>query len=354
MKIAITSLYLPSGSKIGVGYQVHALANALTRRGHAVTVFSQTGASADTSYEVVVLPPGKRLKTFGFAWDLRQVDFSGFDVLNAHGDDWFLWGRKRPRHVHTFHGSCLAETLHARGLTTKARMAALALCEYSAAALADELVTVSANTQHYLPFVKKVIPCGVDLEAFSPGGDPSEVPSLLFVGTMHGRKRGAMLLDLFQKEIRPQVPDAEFWAVCENPVEGPGVRWFGRVPAETLTDLYRRAWAFCLPSTYEGFGVPYIEAMASGVPVVASPNVGAREVLQEGKSGLVVPDAELGAALVKVLTSEAVRSEMRSAGLVRAQDFGWDRVCALYEAVYAPGQPQAPEEREQVSSITRS
>ncbi len=340
MNIAITSLYLPSGSKIGVGYQVHALSNALIGRGHQVTVFSQTGLSEDSRYEVVVVPPSAHLRTFGFAWDLRRYNLSGFDVLNAHGDDWFLWGRKRPRHVHTFHGSCLAETLHARGLTAKARMAALALCEYSAAALADELVTVSANTQHYLPFVKKVIPCGVDLEAFAPGAEKSDIPSLLFVGTMHGRKRGAMLLDLFQREIRPRVPNAEFWAVCENPIEGPGVRWFGRVPPETLTDLYRRAWVFCLPSTYEGFGVPYIEAMASGTPVVASPNVGAREVTQEGRAGLVVRDEDLADSIVSVLTDDARRDHLRAAGLTRAQDFGWDRVCAQYEAVYA-GNPQS-------------
>lgn len=334
MNIAITSLYLPSGSKIGVGYQVHALANALTRRGHQVTVFSQTGASEDSCYEVVVVPPGARLRTFGFAWDLRRYDFSRFDVLNAHGDDWFLWGRKRPRHIHTFHGSCLAETLHARGLTTKARMAALALCEYSAAALADELVTVSANTQRYLPFVKKVIPCGVDLEAFSPAREKSAAPSLLFVGTMHGRKRGAMLLDLFQRQIRPKVPDAEFWAVCEDRIEGPGIRWFGRIPEEALTDLYRRAWTFCLPSTYEGFGVPYIEAMASGTPVVASPNVGAREVTQEGICGLIASDDTLADTLIGVLTDDALRERLRAAGLERAQDFGWDRVCSQYEAIY--------------------
>lgn len=337
MNIAIASLYLPSGSKIGVGYQVHALANALVRRGHRVTVFSQTGAGADSRYDVVVVPSGGRLRTFGFAWGLRGQDLSRFDVLNAHGDDWFLWGRKRPRHVHTFHGSCLAETLYARGLAAKARMAALALCEYSGALLADELVTVSANTRRYLPFVRRVIPCGVDLETFRPGpeGEKSPAPSLLFVGTMHGRKRGAMLLDLFQREVRPQVPDAEFWAVCENPIEGPGVRWFGRVPAETLTDLYRRAWAFCLPSTYEGFGVPYIEAMASGTPVVASPNVGAREVTQEGRCGVVARDPELAASLVRILTDAGLRARLRAAGLERAQDFGWDRVCAQYEALYA-------------------
>src|ERR1051326_2971625 len=272
MKIALTSMYLPSGSKIGVGYVVHYFANEMVKRGHDVTVFSQTGACEDSLYRVQVVPSGIRLRTFGFAWNLRHVDFSGYDVLNAHGDDWFLWGRKRPRHVHTFHGSCLAEMLNVRGVKERARMGMLALCEMNACLLAKDRVAVSANTRRYIPGIKHIIPNGVNLQQFSPCEDKSEQPSLLFVGTMHGRKRGQMLLDLFQKEIRPQVPNAEFWAVCENPIEGEGVRRFGRVPTETLCDLYRRAWVFCLPSTYEGFGVPYIEAMASGTPVVASPN----------------------------------------------------------------------------------
>ena len=335
MKIAITSLYLPSGSKIGVGYQVHYLANELTRRGHEVTVFSQTGRSEDSEYEVVVVPPGKRLRTFSFAWDLRRYDFSGFDVLNAHGDDWFLWGRKRPRHIHTFHGSCFAEMLHARGASARLRMAMLALCEYNACFLPDELVAVSENTRRYIPFVKRVIPNGVDLTAFSPGGEKSPLPSLLFVGTMSNRKRGAMLLDIFNREIRPRVPGAEFWAVCEEPVSGEGVRWFGRVSFETLTDLYRRAWVFCLPSTYEGFGVPYIEAMASGTPVVATPNIGAREVLQEGKAGVLAADARLGEEIIRLLTSDSLRAGYRAAGLERARDFAWHRICSLYEALYA-------------------
>lgn len=335
MNIAFASMYLPSGSKIGVGYQVHALANALVRRGHSVTVYSQTGPSPDSLYQVVVVPSGKHLRTFGFAWNLRRYDFTQYDVLNAHGDDWFLWGCKRPRHIHTYMGSCVAETLHAKGLTAKARMAALAICETQSVLLADELVAISENTCRYVPRVKRVIPCGVNLSAFSPGQEKSETPALLFVGTMHGRKRGAMLLDIFQREVRPQVPNAEFWAVCETPVEGEGVRWFGRVPEETLTDLYRRAWAFCLPSSYEGFGVPYIEAMASGTPVVATPNLGAREVTREGQDGLIAQDHELGAALVRVLTDADLRDTLCAAGLRRAQDFSWDRVCAQYEALYA-------------------
>jgi len=335
VKIAITSLYLPSGSKIGVGYQVHYLANEFTKRGHDVTVFSQTGRSEDSLYDVVVVPPRKRLRTFAYAWDLRGCDFSKFDVLNAHGDDWFLWGCKRPRHIHTYHGSCFAEMLHAEGMTAKLRMGALALCEYNSCFLADELVAVSENTRKYIPMVKRVIPNGVDLTAFAPGDEKSRVPSLLFVGTMTNRKRGAMLLNIFHKEVRPKVPDAEFWAVCEEPVSGEGVRWFGRVSQEKLTELYRQAWAFCLPSTYEGFGVPYIEAMASGVPVVASPNLGAREVTQEGGAGLIARDEELGSVLTRVLTDAPLRAKLSAAGLKRSMDFGWDRVCSLYESLYA-------------------
>lgn len=334
MKIAITSLYLPSGSKIGVGYQVHYMANELVKRGHQVTVFSQSGLSPDSLYESVVVPSGDRLRTFGFAWNLRKQNFAGFDVLHACGDDWFLWGKKKPRLIHTFMGSCLAEMVNIRGAKERARMGLLALFELNATFLANTRVAISENTRHYIPRIQHVIPCGVDISAFTPTEEKSLHPTLLFVGTMHGRKRGQMLLDLFKTQIRPQIPDAEFWAVCENPVEGEGVRWFGRIPTEELTDLFRRAWVFCLPSTYEGFGVPYIEAMASGTPVVATPNVGAREVLQEGKSGLVVKDEELAAELIRVLTDSGLRQRLREAGLVRAQDFSWDRVCEQYEALY--------------------
>ena len=333
MNIAITSLYLPSGSKIGVGYQVHYLANELTKRGHKVTVFSQTGASQDTLYSVKIIRARKRYRTFGFAWDLRKVDFSGYDVLNAHGDDWFLWGRDRPRHVHTFHGSCLAETIYATSIVARIRMAALALCEFSACFLPDELVAVSENTRSYIPSVKHIIPCGVELSSFRPGCK-SEAPSLLFVGTMGGRKRGAMLLDLFEREIRPRIPKAEFWAVCEEPVDGDGVRWFGRTPLEKLRKLFREAWVFCLPSTYEGFGVPYIEAMASGTPVVATPNLGAREVTQDGQFGLLGRDSELAVHLLKVLSDWELRKRLCDAGLRRARDFSWDSVCAQYEKIF--------------------
>ncbi|MBE7157879.1 MAG: glycosyltransferase family 4 protein [Rhodospirillales bacterium] len=337
MNIAITSLYLPSGSKIGVGYQVHYLANALVRRGHAVTVFSQTGGSSDSLYETVVAPIRRSGRTFRFAWDLRRYDFSRFDVLNAHGDDWFLWGRRRPRHVHTYHGSCFAEMLHAGTLVAKTRMAALAACEYNSLLLADTTVAVSENTRRYFPNIRHVIPCGVDTERFSPGEEKSTKPAVLLVGTMHGRKRGRLLLDVFRKQIRPVLPEAQLWCVCDQPSDetsDEGVCWLGRVDQDTLIDLYRRAWVFCLPSTYEGFGVPYIEAMAAGLPVVATPNVGAREVTRDGRYGILVSDEELGSRLLLLLQDANVRMLWSQRGLKRSKDFSWDTVCQRYEEVY--------------------
>lgn len=341
MKVAITSLYLPSGSKIGVGYQVHYLANELVKRGHDVTVFSQTGPSDDSLYKVEVVPSGNRLRSIQFSWNLRKVDWMQFDVLCAHGDDWFLWGCQRPRHLHTFHGSCAAEMLHAQKFAYKIKMGVWALFEYATCGLADELITVSSITRKFIPWVKHIVPCGVNIDSFKPGDSKSANPSILFVGTMLGRKRGAMLLELFKTKIKPAIPNAEFWAVCEEEISGEGVKWMGRVPFEKLVELYRDAWVFCLPSSYEGFGVPYIEAMASGTPVVASPNDGSREVTGNGKYGLVVEDDALASTLIRVLSDADLRTQLRQSGLARAQDFSWNRVCRMYEQLFVGESPES-------------
>src|SRR5438270_392015 len=108
MNIAMISLYLPNGSKIGSGYQAHYMANALVRRGHDVTMFSPCEGPEGALYRTRTVSPGRRFRTFGFALRLRHVEFSGFDAIHAHGEDYWLWGRG-PIHVRTMHGSCLAE-----------------------------------------------------------------------------------------------------------------------------------------------------------------------------------------------------------------------------------------------------
>lgn len=332
MKIACISYYLPPVDLIGSGMQMHGLANAYVRHGHQVTMFSPYAKGADDAlYQLCPVPVGNRNRVIRFAWNLRKQDFSQFDMLHAAMDDYLLLGKRRPFHIRTFHGSCLAEAMHIRGTRNRLRMLFLGLTEWLSCSVAHRRVCVSANTRRYIPFAREVIPNGVDLQIFRPGEDKSEHPSILFVGTMGYRKRGQMLLDIFEREILPRVPDAELWIAREPaPVNEKGVSWFGPVPLTELVRLYQRAWVFCLPSSYEGFGVPYIEAMACGTPVVATPNAGACEVLDGGRYGVLTEPEKLGQALLEVLRDADRRNDLAARGLVRAQEFGWDRIVAAY------------------------
>jgi phosphatidyl-myo-inositol alpha-mannosyltransferase len=106
LRIAMTSYYLPSSSKIGVGYQVHAMANGLIDRGHEVTVFSAAPASDGARYRTVQLLGPPRMRTFAFALSVHRLDLTDFDVFHAHGDDYWMWRPRGPVHVRTMHGSC--------------------------------------------------------------------------------------------------------------------------------------------------------------------------------------------------------------------------------------------------------
>jgi glycosyltransferase involved in cell wall biosynthesis len=123
--------------------------------------------------------------------------------------------------------------------------------------------------------------------------------------------------------------------VAEDSVDAPGVVNLGKVDnEERMAELYRSAWVFCMPSTYEGFGIPYLEAIASGTPVVTSSNPGAEEILAGGRGGVIVPDSEIGRAILELLTSEAKRNALAIAGVERANDFSWEAAIARLDRVY--------------------
>src|SRR5262249_15791091 len=141
--------------------------------------------------------------------------------------------------------------------------------------------------------------------------------------------------EAFQRTIKRSMPEAELWVVMDDAVQAPGVRSYSNLSTEALADLYRRAWVFCLPSSYEGFGRPYAEALASGTAVVSTPNAGALEVLAGGRYGVITSAGRLGESVLALLRDCARRKRLAEAGLLRAQDFEWDRVVDRYEAVYA-------------------
>jgi glycosyltransferase involved in cell wall biosynthesis len=112
-----------------------------------------------------------------------------------------------------------------------------------------------------------------------------------------------------------------------------GVHLFNGPDDGQLAGMYRRAWVFCLPSSYEGLGLPYLEAMAAGVPVVTTANFGAMRIVTD-TAGKIVPAPELGHALVELLTNPAERERLAEAGRRRAAGFSWDAAVKQHEAAY--------------------
>lgn len=334
LRLAMSSYYLPSESKIGAGFQAHGLAQALVRRGHDVTLFSPCRRPEDAEYNHVHVPLSGRLRTFRWSARIRDIDFRGFDIFHAAGDDYLLFGKARPAHARTLYGSCFSEAIHIRGFEARLRMMLLGVGEVLGTIAADRSACISANTRRWYPWVRDVIPCGVDVERFTPGNDRSPYPTILFVGTYERRKRGRRLMEAFLDEVLPAVPDAELWMVCSDAPAAPNVKVLGFLSDAELADYYRRAWVFCLPSSYEGFGVPYIEAMASGVPVVATPNAGALEVSRNGRFNVTTTLDHLGAALIDLLRDETRRTALAATGLVEVQRYAWDVVAEAYETLY--------------------
>jgi glycosyltransferase involved in cell wall biosynthesis len=120
------------------------------------------------------------------------------------------------------------------------------------------------------------------------------------------------------------------------------VRFFGFVPHQTLAALYRMATLFAFPSLYEGFGLPPLEAMACGTPVVTSRMSSLPEVV--GDAALLVDpysEEEIAQAIARVLDDEDLRHRLVERGLVRAASFSWERSVRQIHAGYlkALGRP---------------
>ena len=325
----------------GIERAAHTLADGLARRDHDVVVFSHDPKPSDAAYEVRELPwksfvntwAGRRL-TMGYLGNILglMLNYRRFDVIVAHGDSLLLPLSGKPV-LRVMHGSALGEARSATSVGRCVLQLGVYGQELLTAFLSRGVVAVSHNTTRDNPFIGRVVPHGVDDTFFSPWPEEkSAEPSVLFVGAMDGRKRGRFLLDGFLTTIRAAHPNASLTMVGDSGPEHPGVRYVTGVSDAELASLYRRAWVYASPSSYEGFGLPYLEAMACGTPVVASENPGSVDVLAGG-CGVMPVDEDFASAVASLLGDEAARTRLSRAGLMRTQDFSLARMLDGYEKV---------------------
>ena len=343
MRLAVFSpgLPVPAQKRGGIERAAHTLAQGLAERGHYIVVFSHDPKPAGAAYEVRELPwksfvntwLGRRM-TMGYLGNVMAVmpDYRSFDAIIAHGDSLLLPLTGKPI-LRVMHGSALGEARHAASLGRFVLQCGVFAQELLSALIEPGTVAVSENTRRDNPFIRHVIPHGVDSRIFQPmPREKTTAPSLIFVGAREGRKRGAFILDIFQRVVRPAFPEATLMFVGAQGEGLPGVTYHTGVSDEVLASLYRRAWLCTSPSTYEWFGLPYLEAMACRTAVIATSNPGSREVLA-GDCGRLVEDVAFGPAILELLKDEGRRSVMEAAGLRRARELSLDSMLDRYETL---------------------
>jgi glycosyltransferase involved in cell wall biosynthesis len=176
----------------------------------------------------------------------------------------------------------------------------------------------------------RVVPNAVDA-VFSPDGPRGEGDYLIAVGTLEPRKNLARTIEAAARlGLELRVVGAHGWGGVE--ARGAHVRWLGEISDEELARQYRGALCLAYPSLYEGFGIPVLEGMACGIPVVTSTGGATAEVA--GRAGVLVDPLDPAAIAAGIEEAIARRAELRALGLERAREFSWDESARLTVEAY--------------------
>jgi glycosyltransferase involved in cell wall biosynthesis len=354
VKVALHAGQLFQSVPGGIGRYVEGLVGALPEAGVEVVTFA-AGSHA----------PGARPGV------VEHVDL-GVPGPPWRYEMWHRWRRPRiPVEADVIHapslavppagGTPLVVTVHdvaflrhpevftARGVAFHRR--GLAIAHREAAAI----ITVSEFTRDELvrtgfdPARIHLAPLGIGLEPPAPDAELDArllevgvtLPFVLSVGTIEPRKGLDTLAAAFTRVRRDQ-PDlmlalagAQGWLEVPG-LDAPGIRRLGKVDEATLDALYRRAMLCALPSRYEGFGLPALEAMGRGCPVIASDATALPGVV--GDAGVLVPPGDVNrwtAALRDVLGDDRARADLSARGTARATTFTWDATARAHRETFA-------------------
>ena len=208
-------------------------------------------------------------------------------------------------------------------------------------------------TRYFPDFPMRVIPNGIDLDVYRPGLSPirhlrDENVNILFVGRLEKRKGLGDLLRAY-RAASSRVPNVRLIIVGDGPLHGrvesyvsrhrlANVILAGYVPDSVKPRYYNSADIFCAPATgAESFGIVLLEALASGLPVVATEVPGYMSVLEPGRDSITVPPKnwrELSASLVILVRDADLRRRLAEYGLEKARRYSWDRVATEVVDVY--------------------
>ncbi|MCG8462337.1 MAG: glycosyltransferase family 4 protein [Holophagales bacterium] len=388
MRILIVSNTYPPADISGVGSLVHELAHSLgPEEGYEVRVLTRDAPENDSYAVTVGGEKGQflRLSAEGY---LTLLQNEGYDLIHVHESDGFgvvfLWWLarlfRRPsgraKLVATLQVSYSEERRMVQPLLVDGQTVSFptadewdfanrrapmhSLLGKLTVRLADAVVAPSEETKRelirdYKARNPKVIRNGIDVEAVAPEvPDRSELPAdqpvVLYVGRIRTRKAVAVLLHAF-RTVLARYPAARLRIVGggeqldalrallqkwqrEEPALGKSVEITGPLPREETWKHYAEAEIYCLPSLYEGFPLAILEAMAAGLPVVATDVSGNPEAVDDGATGLLVPrldSAELAEALCKLIADPARRRRMGLAGREKVErDFDIQKIAGEY------------------------
>ncbi|MBI5089441.1 MAG: glycosyltransferase family 4 protein [Actinobacteria bacterium] len=234
------------------------------------------------------------------------------------------------------HFSRIGVSVFRASLDVIRRRAAIVLC--SSQATLDDVSFAGIESARL-----RLVPLGVDVDEASPD-DVARVRQLyrlpeqylLFVGTVEPRKnlRGLVAaLAMLDDPLPLVVAGAEGWGeIGLDAAAAASVRFLGLVPSDDLGALYAGAHLFCYPSEREGYGLPVLEAMAQGVPVVTSAGTATEET---AGSAAVLVDPTDPADIARGITEAIARhAELSAKGVARAHKLTWSQTAALTAAVY--------------------
>jgi glycosyltransferase involved in cell wall biosynthesis len=363
--------YPLSEALTGVGHYTLELALALARNFPAdkfqlvspkpfhSSVIARTGQQSLPNLELV---QPRSTSVRGHWWSVGLPLYArraAFDLFHGTNYELPLWNQRRT--VLTIHdlSTLIYPKLHRARLARRARMR-LPLAARSANAIVTPTGAIRQDVCRHL----KINPAKVTAiheaprEFFQPiASDESEGVRqrlgvednfILFVGTLEPRKNLLSLLKAFvqvleKTDVRPQlvIAGGEGWLIddtlefARSSTVARRLRFAGYLNDEELRALYSSCRAFIYPSLYEGFGLPPLEAMACGAPVIAGRIPALQEVL--GDTALLVEPLDvdtLGRRIVELMQSERRRNELTVAGRKRAAEFSWDQAARQTYALY--------------------